>query len=659
MASKKQKRKNRAINKAQATAYQASQKTYTGGGFGYYSYSSNGRQYRADEYSASLAYTFNVAVNRSVEFWEQWLNGLKWEIRDGENDSVLIASDNRRIPNTLGAHFAHAVKQHRRYFKHGYFTSLAFSDSLYGESYTYFICDDYGNPKAIEWINPLAIEPQITSGRIQWYQYNDAERPRQLKPYEIAYRIAKRDSLNDLRGLSRVMSVIDSLNIEATEKESLKAWFRNNMQLGGLISPSNPDINMSIGQTQKLEDDFRRDNKGVVNAGRWAIAPANMTVTPFPAPDIEKNFQLLKPLRDEIQMAMGTYPQLVGDPSAANYDSAYDIKRQWWELLGIPYAHDIEDYINEQILPILEPRGDCYFAFVLTPYEVEEPEVVNQDLGAGVIDMFEAARLRGYNPNQKLKGVYLINSIPMHEDIIAQLAQRIPSQYALDYANAQEARVNADASNGTVKPIVQAGLENPVTPSGDSLPIETKPNSEITTYYQTSKTSESYLDKLRKAPSIFDFDPHNRAHNHELPAIAENSNADALEELEAWRKFCMNGKNAKRAFSPNLLRGDMANMIQAAIDSKDKQAVLNAFKFVFDLLKSGYSSLADELGLWKFHSLARFKLGEAQEPQSFKSAVIPSLLYEAISGALEDVKSIDEIYNIFADAEHWESHSHA
>ncbi len=555
-------------------------KAYVGGSYGYFGYNhpTSGRSYRADEYSASQAYTFNVAVASATEFWQSWLNGLKFEIRDGLTDKVLISSDNRRVPEGVGAKFVNAVKYHKRKFKHSYFSSLAFSDALYGESYTRFVCNDWGFPQLLEWLNPLGVEPTIIQGRIVDYRYSNAEGYETLNPKQVAFRINTRDSQNDLRGLSRVMAIIDTLNIEAAEKESLKAWFKNNMQLGGLISPSNPDINMSIGQVQKLEDDFRRDNKGVVNAGRWAIAPANMTVTPFPAPDIEKNFTLIKPLRDEILMAMKVYPQLAGDPSDANYDSAYDIKRQWWELLGIPYAHDIEDYINDQILPVLEPYSDCYFAFVLTPYEVEKPEVVSQDFSAGYIDMVKAAELRGYEGNPKLSGIHIINGMPMHEDVIVKLAHAIPSQYALDYANAaaagQAMNSNADTALGITSPIM------PALPSGEiaSPTIETPATTEeapLVSYNLDPTTGKMKAVTVDEFGNAIEKTHHD--HTHELPTIVDSPNADVLEELSAWKKFVTNGKAQKRPFDAKALRGDIGDALQLAIDSKDRQAILDAF----------------------------------------------------------------------------------
>jgi hypothetical protein len=555
---KAKQRKTKAIAKAEQ-ANHAAVKTYTGGGYGYIGFNgSPSREYRADEYSVSQAYTFNVAINRAVEFWQLWLDGLEWEIRSISDDKVLIRSDKRNIAEGMGSKLAKAIKGHKRRTKHSYFSSVAFSDTLYGESYTHLAPNEFGFPQDLEWLNPLSVEPDIQRGKIEGYRISADEGYVYRRKEQVAYHIAKRDAGNDLRGLSRVIAVIDELNIEAAEKQSLKNYFKNNMQLGGVISPREASTNLSPAQIQQMEDKFSRDNKGSVNAGRWAIAPTDMNITPFPAVDIEKSYTINEPLKNAILMAMGAYPQLVGDPSAADYDSAYDIKRQWWELLGIPYAHDIEDYINDQVLPFLDPHALYYFVFNLTPYEVEKPEVVAQDFNAGFIDMLKAATLRGYEGNPKLKGIHIINGMPMHEDIIVRLAHSVPSQYQLDMAQASEATAQADAV-----------ISTPTLPPSDGH--ETLPDGWTEEH---AVGNEAEIEAALNTETL-----HHKAHSHDLlPNVIDYSDIDPLEELKAWRRFLTNGKSAKRPFEAKALRGDLADAIQLAVDSQDKQTLLDAFR---------------------------------------------------------------------------------
>ena len=577
MASKKQKRKNKANSRAASLAYQAegNVKTYTGGGFHYLGAGYNQPDMRPDEWGASQAYTFNVAVSAAIEFWELWLDGIQWRICSEADNSELINSEMRRFPRMVdGGKFAHAIKFHEQCFKHSFFKSIAFSDMMYGESYIHFIPNDWGMADKLEWMNPLAIEPMILRGKIEYYQYNADEGYAQLNPKSVAYRIAKRDAQNDLRGQSRVLAAIDALNLEAAQKRSLKSYFKNGMNLGGLISPSDPNASLSPAQVQQLEDNLERKHKGAANAGKMAIAPSNMEIEMFPAVDIQDNYNIIKPLRDEILMAMGVYPQLAGDPSDANYDSAYDIKRQWWETRGIPYAKEIEGFVNDLILPILEPYTNVYFEFDFTPYEVEKPEVINADLSAGMIDLYTAAERRGYEGDEQLKNVYIINNLPMSKDIILKLANTIPSQYALDYANAatagQPANPNADTALGIAKPIV------PALASGEApLPEDWTEEPAV--------GNEAAIEAALNA-EIIGMGHKHHDHSHDLPEIVDNSDTDSFDELAAWKKFVTNGKSQKRAFEPVALRGDIGDALQLAVETRDKQTILDAFKAAFDKL---------------------------------------------------------------------------
>lgn len=515
----------------------------------------------ANENGAALAYTTNVAVMSAIQVWENWLEGKRWEIRDSNTDKVLVDSEMRKVPeNVAGARFYRAVRFYRDYFKHSYFKSLAFSDKLYGETFVRRVANLSGNVTALQWLNPLVTEPQVTRGRIQYFRYNGDDASANYAPLEVAYRIAQRDPDDDLRGQSPVLAAIDAANIEQNTKRALRGFFRNGMILGGLISPEGENIVLTPTQIAEREEKLQSRFKGVGNAFRFLLLPSRMNVQVFPPPDIEKNYSIIQPLRNEILMAMGVPPQLANDPSQVNYDNADDVKRGWWETWAIPYAKDIEIFHNSQILPYLEPESDCYFAFDLSPYEIEAPETVANDVSSGILDIATAQEKRGYDSNPKLNGIYLINGVPMHEDVIAELSRRIPSQYALDYAQAQAAgqapNTNADSASNTVKPIDKPLPEGWTEEAvGNEAAIEQALNTEIIGH----------------------------AHKHDLPLASFTPKQDnPRDELVAWQKTWKAG--LKRAFEPVWLRGDIADVLQAAIESRDVSLIRKSFDAAFQTL---------------------------------------------------------------------------
>jgi hypothetical protein len=588
---KAKQRKTKAIAKAEQ-ANQAAVKTYTGGGY-YFGGGYTQPDIRADEYGAAQAYTFNVAVSAAIEFWELWLDGITWSIKEESSKKILVRSDMRRFPKSgYGSRFANAVDFHEQGLKHSLWKSIAFSDMMYGETYVRYVRNDFHMPQLLEWLNPLAVEPDVIMGYIRNYRYSAAEGYETLSPRDVAYRIAKRDANNDLRGQSRVLAAIDALNLEAQQKRAFKSYFKNNMQLGGVISPREATTSLSPNQIMKMEDDLARNNKGAANAGKWVIAPTDMNITPFAITDAEKNYAIIQPLRDEILMAMGVYPQLVGDPSNANYDNTDDMKRQWWETRGIPYAKEIEGYVNKLILPTLEPNTPVFFEWDFTPYEVEKPEVVGADFSAGFIDMYKAATLRGYDGDPDFTDIYRAGDTYISKKVILQVANQIPSQYRLDMAQANEANAQAEAVITTPPTPVQpsGGIAKPIPPTEaaalmgiNNITDGKKSVDELPTLADGTPIVEPPFP----APygSIHDGIPddvhvsHGLNHSHDLlPNVIDYSDIDPLEELKAWRRFLTNGKSAKRPFEAKALRGDLADAIQLAVDSQDKQTLLDAFR---------------------------------------------------------------------------------
>lgn len=409
----------------------------------------------ASENGAALLYTVNVAVMSAIKVWENWLEGLKWEIRDSKTDKVLADSEMRSVESGMvGARYYNALKFHRDYFKHSYFKSIAFSDKLYGESYVRRVPNLAQSITALQWLNPLVTEPLIIRGKVERFQYTGQDESRNFYPYEVAYRIANRDPDDDMRGQSPVLSAIDAANIERNTKRAIRNFFRNGMILGGLIMPASDNATLSPAQIAEREEKLQERFKGVSNAGRFLLLPTHSTVENFPSPDIEKDYSVIQPLRNEILMALGVPPQIANDPSQVNYDNADDVKRGWWESWAKPYALDVARFENAQTLPYLEPDTDCYFAFDLSPYETENPETVSADMQSGIIDITTAQERRGYDVNPKLTGIYVINGIPMHEDVIATIARRVPSQYALDMAQADKADAEASSAEGQPSDVV-------------------------------------------------------------------------------------------------------------------------------------------------------------------------------------------------------------
>jgi phage portal protein BeeE len=395
-----------------------------------------GRDLLHSEQGAAQSYAVMTSVQRGISVWENWLDGLEWRLHDQRTDKIIASSEDRVPPVGDGSRFFTAIKRFPKNTKHSFFKSVAFSDKLYGETY-FILLENEGSqqfsilpePVDLWWANPLAIEPQFQHGHISHYHYHPVGYSGGLLSIDdVIFRIAHRNPFEDFRGQSPVLSAMDEINIERNVKRALRGYYKNGMILGGVISPP-PDVNRAFSKEQSaaLLEQVQLKHNGVDNAHTWLHSPEAINVEQFQPIDIEKNYTIVEPLRNETMMALGVPLTLAGDPSQVNYDNADKVQRNWWQVEGIPYARDVaEDFINTQVLPILEPRTDIYFSFDLAPFKIEDPDTVATDVNAGYVSITTAQEKRGVVIDPDLSDIYLIGGRPMHKDIIIQVANQIP-----------------------------------------------------------------------------------------------------------------------------------------------------------------------------------------------------------------------------------------
>jgi hypothetical protein len=509
-----------------------------------------------DEYGAAAAYAVIAEVLAAIAVWETFLDGVTWVVRDKKTGEEIARTDQQVYPlEERGGKWFAAVKRFESRYFHSFWKSLAFSDWLYGNSYIALLKADsqyrptHTNYAGLKWLNPLNTSPMIINGAIQYFQYNGMEQevPHQTAPQDMAYRINRRDAFNDLYGYSGVLSAMDAINLSRNTIRAFKNFFSNGMQLGGVISPVDQDV-WSDRELENARREWASNHKGAANAGRWAVIPKRASITPFGQEDASSNFTVTKDLRNQIFMALSVPPQLAGDPSDATYDNAKDIKRQWWETFAIPYAKDIAGFNSTVVIPKLEPDAGVYIEADTSAYEIEDPDVISQDINAGIIDISTARMKRGYPVEKDLQGIYVIAGRPMSKATILSLANTLPASEV--QATAQAGKYEAEAQAIEAAPV----SPEPVNPETEA-PIEDETDNWT---YSGAKAHD---------------------HNHDyLPPLIEADSTSELDELQAWRKFCTNGKASKRPFEQKALRGDIGDLLQAAIETHDKQTVLDAFK---------------------------------------------------------------------------------
>jgi hypothetical protein len=348
------------------------------------------------------------------------------------------------------------------------------------------------------------------------------------------------------------MSVIDEANLSRNVKRAFRKYFQNGMILGGFVAPNSDDTTFSDREQRVVEDMLRRNHRGVNNAHGWVISPKKFFMQQFDSKDTSKDIAILKDLRGSIMMAMGVPEELAGNPTDATYENLEATQYGWYRLKGIPYAKDVAEYHNNQIIPFIEPNSGIYLEPEISKYETERPEVVSQDVTASVISLYDAQTKRGIKQaDDRLKDVYIVNGRPMHANVIAKLAMTMPANEIEQRANATEALASAS---------------EPDTPSAPDVPSEQPVQPEPEQQSESSFTPESEPVTEQKALT------HEDAYSHDK----------ALAELKAWKKFRKN--DPSRNFETVYLRGDVADSIKSAIEADSD--VDSAFDGAFDTVKA-------------------------------------------------------------------------
>lgn len=548
------------IDKAAKSAYKTSlsDSLY---GYNYGGYIPSGDLSR-DEYGAAAAYAVIVEIFAAIAVWETYLDGVTWIVRDKSSGKEIGRTDVRDYPlNERGGKWIASIRRFEMNYHHSFWKSLAFSDWLYGNSYVVMLpAERQLHPNrqlwaGLKWLNPLNTSTQVMNGKIAYYSYSGMDNEEldafRIPPEQMAYRINRRNAFDDNLGYSGVLAAMDAINLSRNAVRAFKNFFSNGMQLGGVISPVQGETWSNI-EHEAARREWAENHKGASNAGRWAILRRKAEITPFGQEDASSNFTVTKDLRNTIYAALSVFPQLAGDPSDATYDNAKEVKRQWWQMLANPYAKDIAGYQTNVVIPKLEPDANVYIEPDLSPYEVEEPEIISQDVNAGIIDIATGQTKRGYPVDNELRGIYMIAGRPMSKDILLQVANSLPATEVQQYAQADKYQAETEQLAST--PVESTTpLEAPIT--SDEMASLNIP---------TEDTSKHYHD--------------NHEHTHDLPPLITVDTVSELDELAAWRKFVSNGKAQKRAFEQKALRGDIGDALQLAIESHDRQTILTAFK---------------------------------------------------------------------------------
>jgi len=323
------------------------------------------------KYGAASAYRLVPPINRAVNLRADAHESLPWKIiRNKTNDpanDVVIA---RSTDNHPAHPFARALMRLRRRQKASLFWLMEYADLVYGEIFVEYMFNDV-KVAGLNWLNPLAVYIETRNGVITRFLYSDlnGEAYIPLAPDEVAYDRTL-NPFDDWRGLSRVNVAVDKVNVYRNTNRFIEAFFRNNAQPGGTVSPPDSETHWTDNERDIIKNEFRRNMQGSDNSFSWLVAPRPLKIDSFTPPNIKEQYDINDPVMREIYTVFGVPLAMAGDTNGTDYQNQDATLTWFYQNTVIPAAKKRQFFVNTDLLPYFDPEGDCRFEFDTTAFDL-------------------------------------------------------------------------------------------------------------------------------------------------------------------------------------------------------------------------------------------------------------------------------------------------
>jgi HK97 family phage portal protein len=379
------------------------------------------KELRLDDHSLAIAAVSSVWTYRCIQ-----------AIVDAVYDApYFIEVNGKRDPNHP---FLDATRNSYHYLQMHIFPLWAFSLQVHGETYFEKVLTRYTRrASALRWLNPLAIEPQILNGTIQYFDYTGDDEFIRFRPDEIVFNklFNPRD---DLRGWSPLMTALDAVNVDRDLIRQLKSFLINDAVPAGLLTPK-PGVVVDASAGQKFMDEWNKHFRGVGKKGSVGFIPGALDFQRIGSEPNGDSLNQEKSVRERICSAFGVPVSVAGAWDSPDYQTSPVTLQVFYNNKIASVLRHIEDAVNAGPLQFFDPYSDAVFRFdyeALAAKAEDKTQVNNMVISrwqAGLMTMNAARQRIGEQP---IDGgdVLLINGqwVPVARlaDIAAQPAPLLP-----------------------------------------------------------------------------------------------------------------------------------------------------------------------------------------------------------------------------------------
>lgn len=236
------------------------------------------------------------------------------------------------------------------------------------------------------------------------------------------------DFFDDFGGIGPVERAYVQAATETEISATQLQFFRNMAMPNFIMQPAEGDgYRVGIDAKNELTEYMRRMGQGAANSGRAMISPTRWDVLKLQQdfdklgmPELTEQAQsaVLRSLRVPIEL-------LAPNQTAQTTGKFYDQKREWLISWLVPQAERYADIFTEQVTKPLDynlrivPNFDRVRG--LEQEIGSRTETVSKQVADTLLDLYSAQMLLGIDPDPHLKGLYMVQQVP------------VPAEFLRDY----------------------------------------------------------------------------------------------------------------------------------------------------------------------------------------------------------------------------------
>jgi len=227
---------------------------------------------------------------------------------------------------------------------------------IFGEVYIRPEVNDFGYYSGMRWLNPLATEPYVIQGRIEYFEYSVDNGLFKFRPKEIVY--DRMDwVLDDIRGQSLIAVALDAINIDREVKRYTLESFMKDMRMQGILTGRQGS------QVQQHELDAALATILEKKDKRLIAVAAALEYTPVQHKWDGSQLQVSDDTRRRITAGLGIPMSTAGAWDDAKYQSAPEQRRQYAESVLLRECTRHAQFVNDVLLPFYDPWGEAEYYY--------------------------------------------------------------------------------------------------------------------------------------------------------------------------------------------------------------------------------------------------------------------------------------------------------